>query len=258
MYKTLLKITTILSIAIITGCANYTSVREHSEFSSAAKDIESVIVVPPQVHVELKVFTGENESLIDKERYIKRNLVDIAQNKLRNEGLKVIDFSFEDAIKEDEEFAFAITQCRNALDEAKKDLYSGGAVTIENKRNFQASLGPVVNFIAEHTGADSVLMMDYYGFEKSNGMVAKDMAAGILLAVLLGSTNAQIAAPEGSALDIALVETRSGNVLWANRKSGQSLDASLANHALQELPDMTWQPETAQHSVEGNNPLASQ
>jgi hypothetical protein len=239
----LAKLLVVSSVIVFTGCANYTSVREHANIHESARDIESVVIVPPSVNVELKVFTGENESMPEKEEQLRSALLSLAASRLAAEGLEVIEFNFQRAIEEDEEFAFAITQAKEALDTAEQDLYTGKAVTVETKAQFEVSLGPVVNAIAERTGAESVLLMDYYGFEKSAGLQTKDIAAGVLLAVLLGSSNASIAAPSGSFVDVALIDTSSGDVLWANRKGGQVLNSQIVEMALAELPDVVWENE---------------
>ncbi len=237
------KLLLLTTIVFSTGCATYTSVREHASLAEVASDLDSVVVAPPQVNIELRVFTGENEPLTDKEDMVRDQLITLAEKRLQEEGLKVINFDFENAIANDEDLAFSLTQAKEALDHAKKDLYSGKAVAVEDKAQFRASLGPAVNAIAEHTGAETVLLMDYYGFEKSAGLKTKDAAAGILLAVLLGSSNAAISAPSGSFVDLALVDTASGDVLWTNRRGGQAVNALIAEHAFNEFPDVAWESE---------------
>jgi len=237
------KLLVLISVIFFTGCATYTSVREHSALDSVAKNIQTVVIAPPQVNIELRVFTGENEPLTDKENTIREQLITVAQRRLKSEGLEVIDFDFAQAIANDDDFAFALTQAKEALNKAEKDLYNGKSVALENKRQFNVSLGPAVNEIAEQTGAEAVLLIDYYGFEKSAGLKTKDIAAGVLLAVLLGGSSAAIAPPSGSFVDLALVDTASGDILWTNRRGGQIVDTSIAEHALNELPDVVWEGE---------------
>lgn len=245
----------LLLLAVVvfsSGCATYTNVREHASLSEVARDLDSVVVAPPQVNIELRVFTGENEPLTDKENIVREQLITLAEKRLQEEGLKVISFDFEEAIANDESLAFSLTQAKEALSHAQKDLYSGKAVAVEDKAQFRASLGPAVNAVAEHTGAETVLLMDYYGFEKSAGLKTKDVAAGVLLAVLLGSSNAAISAPSGSFVDLALVDTASGDVLWTNRRGGQTVDALIAEHAFNEFPDVAWESEAIAPTMNTN------
>lgn len=231
-------------IFLLHGCATYTSVRQHEDFQDSAKQIKSVVVLPPQVEIEMIVFSGENTPLDDKEHAISKEITSLAASRLSQEGLEVVDFDFNQAIKEDEEFAYAVTQCEESLKNATQDLYNGTSVTVENKSNFKANIGPVVNAIAEKTGAESVLFMEYYGFEKSGGMVAKDITAAILLGALTGSV--PVTPSSGSALNIALIDSTNGDILWNNVKSGPVLDGSLVNTNFDEFPDMTWESELAE------------
>jgi len=186
-------------------------------------------------------FTGENEPLAEREAAVKSGLVSLAAERLESQGLRVVNFDFQQAIAEDEAFAYALNQCREAFKTAQKDLYGGGRVSEDEKDKFQASIGPVVNAIVEKTGAESMLLMEYHGFEKTGGMIAKDVAISVILGLLTGSVPIQ--ATEGAALQIALIDTIGGDVLWANSKSAQDIDSSLVMVALEELPDVTWESE---------------
>lgn len=239
MPQTVIRSLILSVLVVVTSACSYTSVRQHQDFNEIAKSIDSVVVAPPTVTVELVVFTGENERLKEKEDAVGGTLVNLAAEKLQAQGLKVIDFDFEKAITEDEEFAYALTQCREAYQKAKQDLYNGKSVLEEDKATFKTSLGAVVNTIAEKTGAEALVLMEYYGFEKSGGMIAKDVAASVLIGLLTGSVPIQ--PTEGSSLQIALIDTAGGDVLWTNVKSGPYLDATLAEHALRELPDTEWE-----------------
>ena len=231
----------LISFTLLTVGCSYTSVRQHTDFAESAKGIESVVVAPPKVTVEYLVFTGDNERLVDEEKRLQARLGEIAADKLAAEGLKVIDFDFKTAIQEDEEFAYALTQCREAYNQAAKDLYDGKAVSEQDKATFKSSIGDIVNTVADATGAESLLLIEYNGFKKSDGLIAKDMAAGVMLALLTGSV--AVSPSEGGALNVALIHADNGNVLWTNYKAAPQLDAEVANLLLAEFPDMVWETE---------------
>lgn len=251
MIESLSKLMVVGLVVFLAACSN-TSVRQHQDFYETAKSIDSVVIVPPEVVVELVTFTGENEQMIEKEDFVKLGLVSLAKSRLESHGLRVIDFDFQKALEQDEEFAYALTQSRDAFKTAQKDLYSGGNVSEDDKDKFQASIGPVVNAIVEKTGAESMLLMDYYGFEKSGGMIAKDVAVSVLLAILTGGVPVQ--ATEGAALQVTLIDTVGGDVLWTNNKSAQEIDSSLVSLVLEDLPDVKWETELAR--VENEQVLA--
>ncbi|MFT5277563.1 MAG: hypothetical protein ACI8SK_001503 [Shewanella sp.] len=230
------------TLAWLTGCAQ-TTVRHHQDFQEVAKNIESVVIIPADVDIELIVFDGDNEKLVDKEKTIQAEIHALAKVKLEAENLKVIDFDFKKEAENDEEFAYALTQAREAWDISKEDMYKKGVVGEKDKANFQTNLGSVLNIIAEKTGAESVLFMHFSSFEKSKGVIAKDVTSSILIGVLTLGAVIPIQATEGSFIDIALVETTAGKIIWANRKVGASSDSSAAQFALKELPDLVWETE---------------
>ncbi len=146
--------------------------------------------------------------------------------KLEENNLKVISFDFSTEAANDEEFAYAITQAKEAWNKAKEDMYKEGMVSEKEKAKFTTTLGSVLNQIAEKTGADASLLIQYNGFQKSDGAIAKDIAAGVLLAVLTGAVAVQ--PTEGAVVDIALVDNSSGKVIWADRRGSTVANASPA------------------------------
>lgn len=227
------------------ACAQHTSVRQHESYADLARDISTVVIVPPEVEIELIAFDGDNEKLTDDQERISAEITELARQRLTEEGLTVIDFDIALAMAEDEEFAYNVTQCTEAWNSAKAELYTTGLVSEDKKSSFQTTLGPVVNAIAEKTGAESLLLMHYSGAKKSAGMIAKDVGTSILIGVLTAGAVVPVQATEGASIDVALIETTEGKVVWSNRKALQSVDSSLAKMALHELPDVEWENELA-------------
>lgn len=232
----------------LTGCAQ-TTVRHHEDFKEVAKNIESVVIIPADVDVELIVFDGDNEQLVDKEIAIQKEIHALAKQKLEAENLKVIDFDFAKEAEQDEEFAYALTQAKEAWDASKTDMYQAGLVSEKDKAKFQTNLGSVLNIIADKTGAESALLVHFSAYEKSKGVIAKDVASSVLVGVLTLGAVVPVQATEGSFIDVALVETAEGRVIWANRKVGASADSSTAEFALKELPDLVWETEATSEQL---------
>lgn len=248
MRLTLKKMLVVFTLLVVTGCAQ-TTVRHHQDFESVARNVQSVVLLPAQVEIEQINFDGDNTPLDEKSTLIRTQIEEIARVKLKNESLDVIDFDFAKAIEEDEEFAYAITQAKEAWEAAKAELYEKGLVSEKEKANFQASLGSALNIIADKTGADSALLIQYSGYEKSSGMIAKDVASSVLVGVLTLGAVVPIQATEGAFIDVALVDANSGKVIWANRKGGATADATPAQIVFGELPDLTWKSELTNQPV---------
>lgn len=242
MYGKITKIITLLSVLILTACSQ-TSVRHHQDFQEVAKNIESVVILPAQVEVQLINFDSDNEILEERSELIKKQIKEIATLKLKSENLEVIEFNFAEEIAKDAEFAYAVTQVKESWETAKQDMYETGLISESDKAKFQTDLGDVLNAIQEKTGADSALLLTYSAFEKSEGMIAKDVASSVLIGVLTMGAVVPIQATEGAFIDVALIDASSGKVIWANRKHGAAADSSPAEIAFGELPDLEWKSE---------------
>jgi len=220
-------------LSILQGCA-YTAVRQHKDYHEYVKDVEYIVIAPPAVTVEEVTFTGENNQLTDKKALIQSQLINLAKAKLKERGFKVVDFDIDAEMEKDKDFAFEVNQVEEAFKQTRQELYDGQQVAEEEKAKFNSSLGPVVNTIANRAGADAVLLLHYYGFEKSSGMVAKDIAAGVLLALLTGTVAASTT--QGSQVEVALIDGDTGAVLWVNSRAAPTLSADVTSIAMSELP----------------------
>ncbi|MDN3637250.1 hypothetical protein QWY82_00390 [Simiduia curdlanivorans] len=238
---------------LISACVSNTSVRQHQDYADIAKEVSTVVIIPPDVDIELVAFDGDNEELTEDQLLIAAEITAQAKGKLKSEGLTVIDFDIAGEMLADEEFAYAVTQCTEAWNAAKQELYVTGFVSEEKKSSFQTSMGPVANAIAEKTGADSMLLMHFQGAKKSAGMIAKDVGTSVLVGVLTMGAVIPVQNTEGATLDIALVETAGGRLIWSNRKALPQVSSALAGHALQELPDVTWKNELAAPGPDATN-----
>jgi hypothetical protein len=232
----------LILVWLVSACTN-TTVRQHIDHQSLAKDIASVAIIPPDVKINLITFDGDNEELIEEQLAMEKEIISIAKSRFEAEGLEVIEFDIASAVAEDEDFAYAVTQCVEAWNATKEELYSTGVVSESKKSTFNSSLGPVANGIAERTGADAVFLMDYQGAKKSKGMIAKDAGTSILIGVLTAGAVVPVQATQSATVDMALIDANSGKIIWNNRKFIGVVDSGIVQQALTELPDVTWKSE---------------
>ena len=220
-------------LAVLSACAT-TNVREHPTLESQLLDVDSVLIVTPAVTVEQVNFSADNERLVGLEQTIQNDLIAMATERLTARGFEIVDFDLEQAIAEDENLAYAVTQAEEGFEEAKKTLYDE-PLTEDEKRKFQVSVGTAVNIIAEKSGADAVLLMHYIGYKKSAGNVAKDVAVGVLSGLLLGVV--PTSAASSSYVEVAFIDGVTGDVLWTNVFTAASLDLTAANKAMEAFPE---------------------
>lgn len=232
--KTLIKLGLILAMIVTTGCAT-TTVREHPELEAHLNRVNSVVIAPPAVTIQQINFTGENERLTENEIAIRLELVKLARETLQSRGFDVVEFDFETAISEDEEFAYTLNQVTEGFAEARNQLYARAVVPEKEKRSIKASIGTAINMVSEKSGADAVMLINYSGMKKSSGEVAKDVAVAVMLTLLTGST--PVSNSEASQVEIAVVDGVTGDVTWSNVLNSPQLSSRVATTALKSLPN---------------------
>lgn len=230
-----------LVFLIFAGGCSYTPMREHPDFANGSRKIESIAILAPEVeHVRI-VFAGDNERMPERESAIARMLTSQIKSQLESKHYRVLaaDETWPGDKKPEE--GPEVARLRSAYHEASKQLYDH-PVTTDEATGFRVSVGPVANPVAENLKADALLIARYAGWEKSGGQQAKDLAAGVLLGVLTGV--AAVPAREGGALELALIDGTTGDVLWCNAGSTtaqargfHSVSANAPARLLSALPD---------------------
>jgi len=236
------------SSTLLTGCATYTDVREHTDLQQEATKIRSVVIIPPEVSINVLSFNGDTEKDVEKQNYTTNKIKSDTRYQLKKKGVNIVEFDFEKALSSNSELAFAITQCKESMEKSEKSLYKT-RVEEKNKSKFSENIGPSANSIAEATGADAFLIIKYNGFRKSSGLIAKEMAANILLAAALGVGRG--APMEGADIEIALISASSGALLWIDKKQYPQLEQYAPQQMFKDFPKLEWSKEAI------NNPQAS-
>lgn len=226
----------IAAATIISGCA-YTPVREHPDFASAARKVNTIAILPPDVEFTRIVFTGDNERMPEREREIAENLLQSVETSLKDKRYALRPPFTQRVAESNKNMSFELEQLRAAYTQAAKQLYERAATEDEAKK-YRVSVGPVVNPIASLMEADALFYVRYAGAEKSGGQQAKDIFAGALLGVLTGVI--VVPASEVASLEAALIDGTTGDILWANRGAGHTLQAGsmqLSERLMAQLPD---------------------
>ena len=218
------------------GCSTpkYTTVREHPEFQESKAQFKSLAVFPPDVAFQHLVFNGDHQSVPEREEAIAHELAALLPGLLAARGYEVKEFAFEEQAESDSDFAFEMSQLRDAYGRVSIELYDRALVKESESRSFDKSVGTVVNQFCARAQADGLIVTRYYGFDKSKGMRAKEIAAGIAFAALTGSYPMYPA--RGSAVEVAMLDCVSGDVLWTNAKSNQADNTDVLDWALADLP----------------------
>jgi hypothetical protein len=211
-------VTFLLVVSLVSGCVTMTPIRQHPDFANAARQVQTVAILPPDVEYLRIVFTGDNERQTDKEQTITQELQEGLETALKKKQYALQPWLSDKQKEANKNASFDLQQVRTAYNEAAKQLFEKPANEEESK-NYRVSLGPVVNPVASLVNAEALLYVRYNGFEKSGGQQTKDIVAGVLLGALTGVI--PVYAGEGSVLEVALIDGATGDVLWANRGGNQ-------------------------------------
>ncbi len=235
-------ITMVIVSVILTGCS-LTPVRQHPDFASGKQKVRVVAILPADVEFRHLVFTGENERDSAREQSIATELNSAVGNMLQSRGYLIKEDLLKRAEAGDKQFNFDLEQFKTAYSQAYKELYAQPMLQEEQAYKFKVGVGALANPIAQSCNADALLLVRYAGFDKSQGLIAKEIAGSVLLAVLTGVVATP--APSGGHIDLALIDGVSGDVLWTNSYGGPAPHGASLNMAMSKLPALKDTPPTS-------------
>jgi hypothetical protein len=226
-------IVALLLVATLSGCA-MTSVRQHPDFANGERKIKVVAILPSEVEFRHLVFTGENERDPEREKSIASEIESGMATALQGRGYAAKMDVIEKSQSGDKEFNFQLEQFRSAYVQASKELYARAMVEEDESTKFKVGVGPIANPFAAVAGADALMIASYQGFDKSSGLMAKEITTSVLLAALTGVYYGP--AQSGGRIELSLIDGVSGNVLWSNASAGPVSAYATLSSATAPLP----------------------
>jgi len=220
-------------VATLSGCA-MTSVRQHPDFASGKRKINVIAILPAEAEYRHLVFTGENERDPVREKSIASEIESDMVSALQWRGYKAKLDIVEKAHSGDKEFNFQLEQLRSAYVQIAKELYARGMVAEAESTKFRMGVGPLANPFAAIAGADALMIATYQGFDKSSGLMAKEITTSVLLGALTGVYSAP--AQSGGRIELTLIDGVSGDILWSNASAGPVSAGSSLTNAMVRLP----------------------
>lgn len=239
----------VISLSVLSSACAYTPLREHPTLENQLGKINRIVVAPPEVTVERITFIGSNERLPELEQTIKAQLNTLAQEKIKQHNFEFVEFDFASSQKSNPTLAFSLEQVKESYSEARETLYAK-QLSKKDIRSVEASVGSVINSIAETTKSDAVLMLSYAGVRKSSGKMAQEYISSILLGLLTGVAYAP--ARDAAVVEAALLDAISGDVLWVNSSQGLALDNKVFNKAMKSFPDNISTGEESEEDYDGD------
>lgn len=224
----------VLCALVLGGCAKLTSVRQHPDFAAHERKITKVAILPPDAEFVYRVFDGDDRRLPEKEKQVVESLSSDMPEFFKERGYEVVAVDWARHSSENPDFAYELQQLRMAFTSASEELYKKAMVSEEEHDDFSVTIGPVVNQFADMAGADALVVVRYAGFEKSQGLVAKEVVGNALLAALSGVYYQPVKI--AGAVEVAVLDGNTGDVLWCNAQAGVDTAYGIARMAMLPLP----------------------
>ena len=238
----------LLAILISAAGCTMTPVRQHPDFANGKRKVQVVAILPPDVEYRHLVFTGENERDLPREQSISQDLASSLEALLQAKGYSVKTDLLKQLEAGNKQFNFDFEQIKGAYAQASKELYAQPMVQVEASNKFKVGLGSIVNPFAASCGADALLLVHYAGFDKSSGLLTKEIISSALLAALTGAY--YVPAHNGGYIELALIDGVTGDVLWSNNSGGPVSPGASLDMALTKLPALLAAAKTEPHPSE--------
>lgn len=210
-------LTLLLALGVLAGCA-IAPYRAHPQFEERSRTITTVALLPPDVKVYRLTAGGVRELMDEWSEEGRQNLVKAIAKRVGDEGpfvLKEFDPSQSPAIKQ--EFDEVRPLFEAVASSVLTHTYRPETTFQTKKERFEYSLGPLES-LAGSAEADALLLVYAFDHISTGGRVALNV-----FMMLLGAAGGVVIIPAGgqTAIITALVDPRTGDVLWFNvRGSG--------------------------------------
>lgn len=198
----------VIFLVLLTAACEHTTIRQHPNFAENWNKQYSLAILPPEAHIEYVQFDSDNHRMKDGENTAIRLMESEAPKIFRAQGYKVISADFNRLFQEEPELKFELEKIRQSTNAQLQELYERNPLPPEKAFAFRKSVGPLVNIFADYANVDILVYMKYVGYEKSDGLIAKDVLAGLLLGGVSPS--------EAGAIEAVFLDGTTGDILWTN------------------------------------------
>lgn len=198
----------ILSILIfLCSCSHYTHMRKNPNFSNMVTPGKRILVIPASAEINMVDAAGKKERMHNLEYSFCPKLDEAAKEKLVNMGYQATILHKADI--NDKNSYDAIMGIKSEFKENYAKLYSDHKLNeVKFAYNIDAKINRGVEYFQKKYDADLLMMMDYSGFQKTNGARTLDFAMAVLFNTRFAGNS------EGSSLNVGLIDAKTGSIAW--------------------------------------------
>ena len=221
-----------LAFAIaLSGCVG--TVRTATDFDTRRASVDAAAVMPPEVSYSVRTATlsEPDAAMADSVAGILHVAIERA---FRTTNIRPVVLVADTLIAADPLFAEDLTRARQS--------FALAADSLARVRVKQIDLGvdPDVGIFADEAGTDYLVFARAAAYGSSGGAVARDVALGVLSAVLFGG--ASMTSPSGIVIEIGIVDANTADVVWYNRSTPQQSVNPLKLDAVEKLCKKLMEP----------------
>lgn len=203
------KIITLVAILFSAGCTNL-AVYKSERFEDRQNQLHKIAVLEPAAKVYRVTFSegiGEDYEILPD---VQKNIADEIMQQLMDRGYEV---SLLDSVPADPDgvVSEALYNVNRIFDQQVGEFKDKFAPRF---REFDYSIGPDVNILADYAGADALVIARSFSFYKTKGEIMKDLAQTVLIAAATFGSVVYYQTPYGAFLQVAVVDADSGEILW--------------------------------------------
>lgn len=231
--KNLCRVLLPLSILMFSACVVVP--RQHEDFTNNLVDVQKIIVMPADIRIVERNFKGDEKPIGDLEEEVRDAFKDSYNKSLSNRDYEVVFFDLEAAEALDSEFPFKYEQFKTAYQAQLEQMNKVPGNSKKKALYTNYNVGETMFELTNQFDGDAIMLVSFYGFKKTGGQVAKDMAATVLLAVATGGSTAA-SSSSGSSFQLGLVDVNTSNILWSSSGLGEGRFQRAINMPLKFFP----------------------
>lgn len=209
------KILVSITLLILVCCGGCATIKYHPTYLERKEIIKKIGVMPPEFKVYLITATEGNKLMHDLTSKGEKILLSEIETLIKEKGIIFQEIRLtEEDLEKEPDLRFEITKVQEKFNQVNQKI-----IKEAYKKELNYSIGSDVNQFADRANADALIFIRGTGFKKSKGQVTKDIFKAVAIAV----ATAGAVQPAGYTycaicLQIALVDSDTGDVLWYNKK----------------------------------------
>ncbi|MCC8416788.1 MAG: hypothetical protein LF885_05665 [Rickettsia endosymbiont of Culicoides impunctatus] len=244
----------ILLLISTSACTKTTFIRSAPDYSQSLVKSKIALLLPSKVEINQVDAFNKKTRVYEYEDRLEENIIDVFITKMQDKGYNIKLFSRTEIGTN--KLSKDVVDVKDNFDEILGILYAGGAWKEDVAYSIDQKIPSAIE-LGKRTGADLLVVMNFYGESKTSGAVTKDFCTEILKGVLTGRIDSSDPS-EFSIVRLAILDSLTGRVLWThsvslskdmidttienfsdNNKVDRKNLSILFNSALADLPDAT-------------------